>query len=239
MLSWKYIAMTSLPFGSGAATAQFWAGSHSAVAGIYERNTEASLYVANLDSKTDEELLWELFLQCGPLASIHLPKERVSGSHQGFGFVEFKSVKDAEYALRVLNMVKMFGKPMRLTKGKPPTSEAGVKQPAQSSETGANLFVGSLSKEVDERSLQELFGQFGVVSFCKIVRNTETGESKGFGFVTFTNFQDSDRALASLNGQFFAGSPISVSYSVRKEGRGHRHGSAPERLISQLTKNDH
>jgi splicing factor 3B subunit 4 len=35
------------------------------ILGIYERNTEATVYVGNLDTKVDEEILWELFVQCG------------------------------------------------------------------------------------------------------------------------------------------------------------------------------
>ena len=53
-----------------------------------ERNPEATLYVGNLDAQMDEQLLWELFVQCGPVASVYVPKDRVTSSHQGYAFVE-------------------------------------------------------------------------------------------------------------------------------------------------------
>jgi RNA recognition motif-containing protein len=45
-----------------------------------------------------------------------MPKDRVTNTHQGYGFVEFKSEEDSEYAIKVLNMVKLFGKPIRVSK---------------------------------------------------------------------------------------------------------------------------
>merc|ERR1711976_775458 len=46
-----------------------------------------------------------------------MPKDRVSMNHQGYGFVEFLTEEDADYAIRVLNMIKMFGKPMDRWRG--------------------------------------------------------------------------------------------------------------------------
>lgn len=43
-----------------------------------ERNQDATLYVGHLDEKVTEALLWELFLQAGPIQSVHMPKDRVS-----------------------------------------------------------------------------------------------------------------------------------------------------------------
>jgi RNA recognition motif-containing protein len=49
-------------------------------------------------------------------ANLHLPKDRVSMSHQGFGFCEFMGEADAEYACRIMNGIKLFGKPIRVNK---------------------------------------------------------------------------------------------------------------------------
>jgi RNA recognition motif-containing protein len=49
-------------------------------------------------------------------ANLHLPKDRVSMSHQGFGFCEFLTEADAEYACRIMNGIKIFGKPIRVNK---------------------------------------------------------------------------------------------------------------------------
>nr|GMD51955.1 splicing factor 3B subunit 4-like [Ipomoea batatas] len=67
-------------------------GQHSA-----ERNQDATAYVGNLDPQVSEELLWELFVQAGPVVNVYVPKDRVTNAHQGYGFVEFRSEEDADY----------------------------------------------------------------------------------------------------------------------------------------------
>jgi len=46
-------------------------------AAIEQRNQDATLWVGNLDDQVDEELLWELMLQAGPVVSLHMPKDKV------------------------------------------------------------------------------------------------------------------------------------------------------------------
>ena len=51
------------------------------------------------------------------------------------------------------------------------------------------LFVGNLSFDITERTLRELFEPFGTVSEVKLIMDRETGQSRGFGFVTIDNGQ--------------------------------------------------
>lgn len=55
-------------------------------------------------------------LQAGRIVNVHLPKDRVTQNHQGYGFVEFISEEDAEYAARIMNQVRLYGKPIRVNK---------------------------------------------------------------------------------------------------------------------------
>ena len=48
-----------------------------------DRNQEATVYVGNIDERATEPLIWELFLQVGPVVNVFLPKDRISGAHQG------------------------------------------------------------------------------------------------------------------------------------------------------------
>lgn len=45
-----------------------------------------------------------------------MPKDRVTMSHQGYGFVEFLGEDDADYAIKIMNMIKLYGKPTRVNK---------------------------------------------------------------------------------------------------------------------------
>ena len=48
--------------------------------------------------------------------NVHMPKDRVTQAHQGYGFVEFMGEEDADYAIKIMNMIKMYGKPIRVNK---------------------------------------------------------------------------------------------------------------------------
>ena len=201
-----------------------------AIPGVSERNQDATVYVGNLDGKVDEELLWELFIQCGPIASISLPRDRVTSCHQGFAFVEYKSTDDADYSIKVLNMIRLYGKPIRCNK-----SAVVDKGGRGGSELGANVFVGGLSPEVDEAYLADTVSAFGPVTFTKIMRDPETSVSKGYAFVSFDGFSAADAAIAAMNGQYLGNKVISVSYAQKKEGaRVETHGTAAERLLADL-----
>ena len=87
-----------------------------------EQDKEATVYIGNIDERVTDSLVWELMLQAGRIVNVHLPKDRVTQTHQGYGFVEFISEEDAEYAARIMNQVRLYGKPIRVNKVRlPPT----------------------------------------------------------------------------------------------------------------------
>ena len=118
----------------------------------------------------------------------------------------------------------MFGKPIKVNKS------AGDRR----DEVGANLFIGNLDPDIDEKLLYDTFSAFGVViNTPKIMRDPDTGVSKGFGFVAFDAFEASDAAIEAMNGQFLCNKEINVQYAYKKDSKGERHGSQAERLLAQ------
>jgi len=191
---------------------------------IAERNQDATVYVGGLDEKVSETLLWEVFVQAGPVVNVHMPKDRVSLNHQGYGFVEFIGEEDADYAIRIMNMIKLYGKPVRVNKASAHQKNLDV---------GANVFIGNLDPEVDEKLLYDTFSAFGVIlQTPKIMRDPESGNSKGFAFVNYASFEASDASIEAMNSQYLCNRPISVSYAFKKDSKGERHGSAAERLLA-------
>lgn len=75
--------------------------------------------------------------------------------------------------------------------------------------------------------------------FAQIARDPSTGQSKGYGFVSYTDFESSDAAIESMNGQFLMNKAITVQYAFKKDGKGERHGTPAERLLAaQARKNN-
>ncbi|KAG2373540.1 hypothetical protein C9374_012003 [Naegleria lovaniensis] len=193
----------------------------------YERNQEATIFVGNLDQQADEELLWELFMQVGPVVDVKIPRDRITNTHSGYAFVEFKHEHDANYAIQVMNQIKLFGRPMKLNRYDQDKS-------AKNLDVGANLWIGNLDPSIgDETILRELFGRFGVMiqNTPRIQRDPETNESKGFAFVSYDNFESSDAAKMYMNGQYIGGRPIIVEYAFKPNSR-ERYGSEAERQLA-------
>lgn len=88
------------------------------------------------------------------LVNVHMPKDRVTMMHQGYGFVEFMGEEDADYAIKIMNMIKLYGKPIRVNKASAHQKNLDV---------GANIFIGNLDPEVDEKLLYDTFSAFGVI----------------------------------------------------------------------------
>ncbi|KAJ7684503.1 hypothetical protein DFH06DRAFT_1118265 [Mycena polygramma] len=196
-----------------------------------DRNQEATVYLGNLDERCTDALVWELMLQAGPVVNVHLPKDRISMAHQGYGFCEFLTEEDAEYACKIMNQIKLWGKPIRVNKASSDKKQLDV---------GANLFIGNLDENVDERLLYDTFSAFGIMATtAKIARDPTAGTSKGYGFVSYTDFDASDAAVESMNGSFLMNKAITVQYAFKKDGKGERHGTAAERLLTaQARKNN-
>jgi splicing factor 3B subunit 4 len=161
--------------------------------------------------------------------NVYVPKDRVTNLHQGYGFVEFRSEEDADYAIKILNMIKLDGKPIRVNK---------ASQDKKSLDVGANLFVGNLDPDVDEKLLYDTFSAFGViVTNPKIMRDPESGNSRGFGFISYDSFEASDAAIEAMDGQYLCNRAITVSYAYKKDTKGERHGTPAERMLASSNPN--
>ncbi|KAN0025694.1 hypothetical protein ACTFIU_010288 [Dictyostelium citrinum] len=185
-----------------------------------ERNHEACLLIRDLDPMVTESLLMELFIQAAPVVKVFIPKDKLTQQHSGRAYVEFQSSSDAEYALKVMKFVRLFNKEIKIKK-----------ENKDKIDIGANLFIGNLDSDVDERILHDTFSRFGTIIFTPKVMRDENGASKGFAFINFDSFEASDAAIEAMNGQFLCNKPISVTYA-RKKDSNERHGSSAERIIA-------
>jgi RNA recognition motif-containing protein len=75
------------------------------------------------------------------------------------------------------------------------------------------LFVGSLSYNVTDDQLQQLFAEAGQVVSAKVIMDRASGRSKGFGFVEMSTSEEAKKAL-ELNGRELDGRPIAVKVAT-------------------------
>jgi cold-inducible RNA-binding protein len=83
------------------------------------------------------------------------------------------------------------------------------------------LYVGNLNYRTSEDELASLFGEYGNVDSAVIISDRETGRSKGFGFIEFTNDEDALKAIDAMNGKDMEGRPLKVNEArPREDSRG-------------------
>jgi transformer-2 protein len=75
------------------------------------------------------------------------------------------------------------------------------------------LGVFGLSGRTSEKTLRDLYGQYGKVEQCSIVLDRESGRSRGFGFVYFDTMESAQRARDATNGMDLDGRNIRVDFS--------------------------
>lgn len=78
------------------------------------------------------------------------------------------------------------------------------------------LYVGNLSFQTAESDLETKFGEFGTVTSVKIVKEFDTGRSKGFGFVEMETSQAAEECISNLDGKDFGGRDIKVNIAKER-----------------------
>ena len=79
------------------------------------------------------------------------------------------------------------------------------------------IYVGNMSYNTTQESLETLFSEFGNVTSVKIITDRETGRAKGFGFVAMEN--GGNEAIEALNGKEFEGRTLRVNEAKPQEDR--------------------
>lgn len=85
-----------------------------------------------------------------------------------------------------------------------------------------NLFIGSLAYATTDDGLKAHFEQIGEVASARVITDRETGRSKGFGFVEYTDEANNQKAIDALDGKELDGRTINVGLARPKEDRPRR-----------------
>jgi RNA recognition motif-containing protein len=82
-----------------------------------------------------------------------------------------------------------------------------------------NIYVGNLNYRTTDEQLRLLFESYGEVTSVNVVRDRQSGRSRGFGFVEMASEEEADAAIAALNGHPLDGRQLRVDKAhPRKSG---------------------
>lgn len=87
----------------------------------------------------------------------------------------------------------------------------GVNNPTKTTVRKLNIYVGNLAREVTEEDLRETFSAYGKITDVKVIKDRESGEPKGFGFVEMPALSEARSAIKNLNGTILKGQTVKVS----------------------------
>lgn len=84
----------------------------------------------------------------------------------------------------------------------------------------SKLFIGGLAWHTDEHTLRTKFEEFGAVEEAVVVKDRDTGRSRGFGFVRFSQEADAEAAITAMNNIEFDGRTIRVDKASERGSGG-------------------
>ncbi len=85
---------------------------------------------------------------------------------------------------------------------------------------GRKLYVGNLSFDVNDGTLQQIFAEYGTVDSASVIIDRDSGRSKGFGFVEMSSDDEAQAAASALDGTEHSGRTIKVNEAKPRTGGG-------------------
>ena len=83
----------------------------------------------------------------------------------------------------------------------------------------AKLYVGNLPYSTVDADLQALFSQAGTVKSAQVIKDRQSGRSKGFGFVEMSSAEEAQSAIPMFHGKDYSGRPLTVNIARPREDR--------------------
>jgi len=148
------------------------------------------LFIGGLTPNTDEEHLKNYYSAWGEIVDVVVMKDPQSGRSRGFGFVTYKEA-DMVDAAQSNRPHELDGKTVEAKRAMP-REDSGS---AEAHMTVKKLFVGGLKKDVTTEDLRDYFSAYGNITECEVVTAKDSGVSRGFGFVTFDDYDPVDKAI--------------------------------------------
>lgn len=152
------------------------------------------VFVGSLNYITTEETLKEHFAKFGELVDCVIMKESKSGKSRGFGFVTYLNSTMVDEMMKS-RPHKLDGRELE-TKRATPREEAGKLGAEMSTK---KLFVGAIKEGLTEEHLKEYFGKYGNIEDCIVMKDKETNKPRGFGFVSFDDYDPVDKIVLEKN----------------------------------------
>uniref|UniRef100_A0A915E3D9 RRM domain-containing protein n=1 Tax=Ditylenchus dipsaci TaxID=166011 RepID=A0A915E3D9_9BILA len=182
------------------------------------------MFVGQIPRHWNEAECQKLFEEYGPVFHLNILRDKATNASRGCCFVTYFHRKDAISAQNALHNLRVLPQMNHPVQMKPADVE---------NRNERKLFIGMLSKSMDENDVRGLFKEFGQIEECTILR--DEGRSRGCAFITYCNRACANAAIRKMNqSQTFEGcsKPIVVKFAdSQKDKEGKKPASPSENNI--------
>ncbi|KAK7319842.1 hypothetical protein RJT34_04570 [Clitoria ternatea] len=191
-----------------------------------------TIWLGDLHHWMDENYLHSCFAHTGEVVSAKVIRNKQTGQSEGYGFVEFYTRPTAEKVLQNYNgtMMPNTDQAFRLNWA---TFSAGDRRSSAADATSdLSIFVGDLAIDVTDAMLQETFAsRYSSIKGAKVVIDSTTGRSKGYGFVRFGDENEKTKAMTEMNGVYCSSRPMRIGVATPKKTYGYQQQYSSQAVV--------
>ncbi|TRY59724.1 hypothetical protein DNTS_002511 [Danionella cerebrum] len=182
-----------------------------------EERDARTVFCMQLAARIRPRDLEEFFSAVGKVRDVRIISDRNSRRSKGIAYIEFVDTTSVPLAIG-LSGQRLLGVPIIVQASQAEKNRAAaLANNLQKGNCGPmRLYVGSLHFNITEDMLRGIFEPFGRIESIQLMMDTETGRSKGYGFLTFSDAECAKKALEQLNGFELAGRPMKVGHVTER-----------------------
>merc|ERR1719341_684918 len=186
------------------------------------------IYVGCINYDTKEDSIKTAFLPFGPIRSITMSWDAMTGKHKGFAFVEFEQPEAAQLALDQMNGILVCARNIKV--GRPsqmPQAQACIDEIMNEAKEYNRLYLASIHRDLTEEDIRSVFSAFGTIKDCDMAKyppgmeqqkynelhkNSASsgqrkyfpcmgtpGQHKGYGYIEYETRQSTEEAISAMN----------------------------------------
>ncbi|KAL6112309.1 rbm39 [Pungitius sinensis] len=179
-----------------------------------EERDARTVFCMQLAARIRPRDLEDFFSAVGKVRDVRMISDRNSRKSKGIAYIEFVETNSVPLAIGLTGQ-RLLGVPIivqasQAEKNRAAAAAAAANNLQKGSSGPMRLYVGSLHFNITEEMLRGIFEPFGRIESIQLMMDSDTRQSKGYGFITFADAECAKKALDQLNGFELAGRPMKV-----------------------------
>ncbi|XP_074500112.1 RNA-binding protein 39b isoform X1 [Sebastes fasciatus] len=182
-----------------------------------EERDARTVFCMQLAARIRARDLEDFFSAVGKVRDVRMISDRNSRRSKGIAYIEFVEASSVPLAIGLTGQ-RLLGVPIivQASQAEKNRAAAAANNLQKGSSGPMRLYVGSLHFNITEEMLRGIFEPFGKIEGIQLMMDSETGRSKGYGFISFADAECAKKALEQLNGFELAGRPMKVGHVTER-----------------------